>query len=285
MKIALFGKTGQVATEVQRRASGDVEVQTFDREQADFRDPDAISRLARSLDADAIINAVAYTAVEKAEVDKATADLVNHLSVRALAATAADRKIPLVHISTDYIFDGSGTQPRPPEAPASPLGVYGATKLAGEQAVRDCAGTYVILRTSWVFSAHGSNFLKTMLRLAKTHGSLRIVADQIGGPTPASAIAAATIDIARALSNGQSGGTYHFTGSPDASWSEFAREIFRQSGARVDVTDIATADYPTSARRPLNSCLDCESLARDFGVSRPDWRVALADVLKELGAT
>ena len=141
----------------------------------------------------------------------------------------------------------------------------------------------VILRTSWVFSAHGGNFVKTMLRLGAERDSLTIVGDQIGGPTPAAAIADAAILIARALAQGHPGGTYHFAGAPDVSWADFAREIFRQAGLSVEVTDIPTSDYPTPAVRPLNSRLDCSSLSADFAIERPDWRSGLADVLKDLG--
>jgi dTDP-4-dehydrorhamnose reductase len=150
--------------------------------------------------------------------------------------------------------------------------------------VRDAAGRHAILRTSWVFSAHGANFVKTMLRLSETRDSVSVVADQIGGPTPAAAIADACLTLAGRLAHGAPGGTYHFAGAPDVSWADFAREIFRQSARDVSVTDIATADYPTPAKRPANSRLDCTTLQREHGIERPDWREGLAEVLKELNA-
>lgn len=285
MKVALFGQTGQVATEVRRRSPDGVNVVAIGRDRADFSSPEMVAATVSSLNADVIINAVAYTAVDKAEREPDTADLVNHLSVAALADAATMRQIPLVHISTDYVFDGSGRNAWQPGAPKAPLGVYGVTKLAGEEAIRSSGGAHVILRTSWVFSAQGANFVKTMLRLGTERDQLSVVSDQIGGPTPASAIADAVFAISRALTDGQPGGTYHFSGTPEVSWAIFAREIFQQSDLNVDVTDILTADYPTRAKRPLNSRLDCESLTHDFGIRRPDWRNELANVLKDLGAT
>lgn len=284
MKIALFGQTGQVATEVQRRAPKGISLEVVGRDKADFSAPDQVKRIAQSLDTDAIINAVAYTAVDQAETEIEMATAVNHTSVRVLAATAAERGIPLVHISTDYVFDGSGSNSRSPTAKSGPLGVYGATKLDGENAIRALGGIHAILRTSWVFSSHGGNFVKTMLRLGSERDELSVVADQIGGPTSAASIADAVIAIAQALITGHKGGTYHFSGAPDVSWADFAREIFKQAKLDVAIEEILTRDYPTPAKRPLNSRLDCETLLRDFAVSRPNWREDLAIVLKELDA-
>ena len=284
MKIALFGKTGQVATEIQRRVPAGVSLEVVGRDRADFSLPSQVESVTRDLDADAIINAVAYTAVDKAETDIEAATVVNHHSVATLSKAAAVRKIPIVHISTDYVFGGDGVDPRAPDASVGPLGVYGATKLAGENAIRSADGPHAILRTSWVFSAHGGNFVKTMLRLGKERDRLTIVADQIGGPTSAASIAGATFSLARGLINGHRGGTYHFSGAPDVSWADFAREIFAQSTLEVEVEDIPTTAFPTPAKRPLNSRLDCESLYRDFAISRPNWREDLTTVLKELGA-
>lgn len=284
MRIAVFGRSGQVATELQRRAPRGVSVEAFGRAQADFTRPEDVAAVARSATADVLINAAAYTAVDQAEAETETAFLVNALSVAALAQAAADRDLPFLHISTDYVFDGSGAEPWTPDAPTAPLGAYGRTKLDGENAVRAANGRHAILRTSWVFSAHGSNFVKTMLRLGAERERLTIVSDQVGGPTPAGAIADALFVVARAMTEGFGGGTYHFAGAPDVSWADFAREIFRQSGLSPEVVDIPTTQYPTPAERPLNSRLDCESLARDFGIARPDWRAGLAEVLKELNA-
>ncbi|MFN6978090.1 MAG: SDR family oxidoreductase, partial [Gemmobacter sp.] len=165
-----------------------------------------------------------------------------------------------------------------------PLGAYGRSKLAGEVGVRAAGGAHVILRTSWVFAASGANFVRTMLRIGRERGAVRVVADQTGGPTPAAAIADAALGLAAALVAGRGpGGTYHFAGAPDVTWADFARAIFAEAGLPVAVTDIATADYPTPARRPANSRLDCTSLARDYGIDRPDWRAALRDVVREIG--
>lgn len=279
MKITVFGRTGQVATELALQAN----VTSLGREDADFTDPDQIAKIAGDLDSDIFINAVAYTAVDKAETDSTTAELVNATSVAALARVATARLIPIVHISTDYVFDGKGENPFPTDASTGPLGVYGQTKLAGEQALRDAGGAYVNLRTSWVFSAHSNNFVKTMLRLGAERDALNIVADQIGGPTPAADIASACLKIARRLYEGIGPyGDFHYSGAPDVSWADFAREILAQSGLSCTVTDIPTSAYPTPAARPLNSRLDCSKADQMFGLPRPNWRAGLANVLAEL---
>ncbi|MEM1299215.1 MAG: dTDP-4-dehydrorhamnose reductase [Pseudomonadota bacterium] len=283
MKLLVFGQSGQVATELDRRAGPDIAATFLSRTDADLADPISCATRITETDADVIINAAAYTAVDKAEAEEPLALQINAEAPGAMAQAAASRSLPFVHISTDYVFDGSGDTPHKPDNPTGPLNVYGKTKLAGEDSIRASSARHVILRTSWVCSAHGSNFVKTMLRLGRERDRLTIVADQIGGPTPAAAIADACLTIARALHRGAEGGTYHFAGSPDTSWAGFAREIFAQAGLTADVVDIPTADYPTPARRPLNSRLDCTSLIRDFGIECPDWQAGLAEVLKELG--
>ena len=282
MKIAIFGTTGQVATELQRRVPEGTDLTCFGRDRADFSEPEAVARVAASLTADTVVNAVAYTAGDRAESEPDLAHAVNAASVARLAGTLADRGIPLIHISTDYVFDGSGETPWVPDAPKGPLSVYGATKLAGEDAIRASGVAHTILRTSWVFSAHGANFVKSMLRLGAERDRLTIVADQVGGPTPASAIADAIFGVARGMADGAASGTHHFSGQPDTSWAGFAREIFAQSGLDCAVVDIPTTDYPTPATRPLNSRLDCGSLGEAFGIPRPDWRRELETILKEL---
>jgi dTDP-4-dehydrorhamnose reductase len=188
-----------------------------------------------------------------------------------------------VHLSTDYVFDGSGSHARTPDAPTAPQGAYGRSKLLGEIGVRAAGGPHAILRTSWVFSAHGSNFVKTMLRLGAERDELRVVDDQIGGPTPAADIARACLTVAEAL-RGDPGlsGTYHLAGSPPVSWADFARAIMQGAGLSCRIVDIPTRDYPTPARRPLNSRLDGTSLKEAFGIDPPDWRAGLAAVLDEL---
>ncbi len=279
MKILVFGKTGQVATELQRQA----EVTALGRDQADLSDPAACAALIAASEADAVINAAAYTAVDKAEEEEALATTINGDAPTAMAKACAAKGIPFIHISTDYVFDGAGTEPFSPDHPTAPLGAYGRSKLLGEDGVRGAGGAYAILRTSWVFSAHGNNFVKTMLRLGAERDALSIVADQIGGPTPAAGIAAACLKMAQDLARGQgASGTYHYSGAPDVSWADFAREIFAQAGLSVEVSDIPSSAYPTPAARPANSRMDCSRLKTAFNIEQPAWRDALAAVLTDL---
>lgn len=286
MKVLVFGTTGQVARElaVAAQRSG-ITLEAHGRATADFTDPDACAQIVAATDADAVINAVAYTAVDRAEEEEPLARTINADTPGAIAQACAARDLPLIHISTDYVFDGAGDTPFAPDHPTAPLGAYGRSKLAGEQAVRAAGGAHVIFRTSWVVSAHGTNFVKTMLRLGAERGALRIVADQIGGPTPAADIAAACLSAARQLRDDPAkSGTYHLSGGPDVSWADFAREIFAQSGVACAVSDIASAEYPTPAPRPLNSRMDNTRTGEVFGIARPDWRLGLSDILQALGA-
>ncbi|MCA0204724.1 MAG: dTDP-4-dehydrorhamnose reductase [Proteobacteria bacterium] len=279
MSVLVFGKTGQVATELQRHP----EVLALGRDAADLSDPEACAAAIRAHRPKAVINAAAYTAVDRAESEEAQAFRVNAEAPAAMARACAALGVPFVTISTDYVFDGAGTEPFAPDAPTGPLGAYGRSKLAGEEAVRAAGGAQAILRTSWVFSAHGANFVKTMLRLSETRDTLNVVADQIGGPTPARAIAEACLTIAAHLGRDPgASGTYHFAGAPDTSWADFAREIFARAGRTTTVNSIPTAEYPTPARRPQNSRLDCRTTEAVFGIARPDWRQALTQTLTEL---
>ncbi|OUS21468.1 dTDP-4-dehydrorhamnose reductase [Rhodobacterales bacterium 59_46_T64] len=279
--MLVFGQTGQVARELARICPDAV---FLGRDRADLSDPAACAAAIRDHTPTAVINAAAWTAVDAAEAEEEAAMVVNGAAPAAMARACADLGVPFVHISTDYVFDGSGTAPFAPDHPTGPLGAYGRTKLAGEEAVRAAEGTHAILRTSWVFSAHGNNFVKTMLRLGTEREALTIVGDQIGGPTPAAGIAAACLAIAEQLiQTPELSGIRHYSGAPDVSWADFAREIFVQAGITCAVTDIPTSDYPTPAARPLNSRMDCANLS-DFGLARPDWRAGLTDVLKDLGA-
>ncbi len=283
VKLLVFGSSGQVAQELRRQCPDEWEMLSLGRTDADLGDPKACAAIIDQSDADVVINAAAYTAVDRAETEEDLARLINADAPAAMAHAAAGKGVPFLHISTDYVFDGSGSEPRRPDAPTNPLNAYGRTKLAGEDGVVAAGGSYAILRTSWVFSAHGSNFVKTMLRLGAQRDTLDVVADQIGGPTPAADIASALLTMARAIvGRSASGGTFHFAGASDTSWAEFAREIFRQSRLSCEVRDIPASAYPTPARRPANSRLDCASLTEAFGIERPDWRVGLARVLREL---
>ena len=283
MRLLVFGRTGQVATELARLCPADWQITCLGREAADLHNPEACAAAIRDSAAEAVINAAAYTSVDAAETEEALAAIVNGAAPTAMARAAAGRRIPFLHVSTDYVFDGSGTAPWLPDAPRRPLGAYGRTKLAGEDGVRGAGGTHAILRTSWVFSAHGANFVKTMLRMDCRQDTLRIVSDQIGGPTAAVDIAEALLVIVRALAaDPAKTGIYHFAGTPDTSWEGFAREIFARAGMAVTVTGIPSAEYPTPARRPLNSRLDCSATETVFGLPRPDWRTGLARVLEDL---
>jgi dTDP-4-dehydrorhamnose reductase len=279
--ILVFGKTGQVARELAALP----DVICLHRAAADLSDPATCAAAVNAHAPDAVINAAAYIAVDQAEQDEALARVINGDAPGAIALTCAERDIPFVQISTDYVFDGSGSDPWSPDANTSPLGAYGRTKLIGEERTRAAVGAHAILRTSWVVSPHGKNFVKTMLRLGTERSELSVVSDQIGGPTSARDIARACHAIAEQLiESPQKTGTYHFSGTPDCSWADFARAIFERGGIDCTVRDIPTTDYPTPAKRPLNSRLNCDTTKAVFGTSRPDWRDSLKDILSELGA-
>ena len=277
--ILVFGKTGQVARELARLAP---EARYLGREEADLAEPQACVAAIDAHAPRAVINAAAYTAVDRAEEEEARATVINGDAPAAMARAAAARGIPFVHISTDYVFDGAGDQPFTPDHPTAPLGAYGRSKLKGEEGVCAAGGIYAILRTSWVVSAHGSNFVKTMLRLGAERDALRVVADQIGGPTPARAIAAACLRMAERLAQDPSkSGIYHLSGQPATSWAGFARAIMAEAGLECAIEDIPSSEYPTPARRPLNSRLDCSGLGA-FGLTPPEWRKDLKDIISEL---
>lgn len=235
-----------------------------------------------------MVNAAAYTAVDRAESDREAAFRANAEAPSVLARACAERNALLVHYSTDYVFDGSGTRPYRVGDPTAPLGVYGESKLAGEQAIRDSGCRHMIFRTAWVYAAHGNNFMLTMLRLAKERDELCVVADQVGTPTPAALIADVTaVVLAQPF---RDSGIWHLTATGQASWHGFAEAIVDEAHARglikrkPIVTPIATADYPTPTRRPAYSCLDTSKLARDFAINLPDWRQALPQVMDSVGA-
>lgn len=283
MNILVFGHTGQVATELRALSSDDVRVTTLNRAVADLGDPAACAAAIKAHAPDAVINAAAYTAVDRAEEDEATAMVINADAPAVMAQACAQSGIPFVTISTDYVFSGEGDAPWQPDDETGPIGAYGRTKLAGELAVAAAGGAWAVLRTSWVVSAHGNNFIKTMLRLGSERDALTIVDDQIGGPTGAAEIAQACVSIAQALKNTpDQSGIYHFAGTPDTSWADFARRIFEKSGTSCAVTGIPSSDYPTPAIRPLNSRMDCTTTAKVFGIQRPDWRESLDRILAQL---
>jgi dTDP-4-dehydrorhamnose reductase len=277
--ILVFGETGQLATELRAFKN----VNTLGREQADLSKPLECREAILFNKPKAVINAAAYTAVDNAESDEYLARLINADAVAMMAATCAEINIPLVHISTDFVFDGAGTTPWLTSDIPKPINAYGRTKLLGERAIETSGCIYVILRTSWVISAHGHNFVKTMLRLSKTNHSLTIVNDQIGGPTFAGDIAHTCVSIAEELIKKPSKkGIYHYTGQPDVSWFQFAKKILDKTGAQTVITPIPTSDYTTPASRPLNSRLNCSTTKEIFGIPRPFWYNALENILKEL---
>ncbi|QUS36417.1 dTDP-4-dehydrorhamnose reductase [Falsirhodobacter algicola] len=278
--ILVFGRNGQVARELARLAP---KARFLSRAEADLADPAACAAAIRALRPLAVINAAAWTAVDLAETHEAEATVINGAAPAAMAEAAAERDVPMIQISSDYVFDGSGTRAwRPGDAPC-PINAYGRSKRAGEVGVAAAGGRHAILRTSWVFGAQGANFVRTMLRIGTPGAHLRVVEDQIGGPTPASDIARACLAMAEGLTLDPGlGGIHHLSGAPDVSWADFARAIFAAAGQKdVTVKGIATADWPTPAARPLNSRLECGTLAQ-FGLTRPDWRRGLRAMLDDL---
>ena len=278
--ILVFGETGQVATELQR--TGDVVA--VGRDFANLSNPLSCYEAIKIREPKAVINAAAYTNVDKAEIEEELATTINGNSPKAMAKACATLNIPLVHLSTDYVFDGTGDEPWHPKDATKPQNAYGRTKKIGEEGIRSVDSNYCILRTSWVISSHGTNFVKTMLNLSKNRDTLSLISDQIGGPTPAKDIAKACLQIVEQLKHEPSkSGTYHFSGTEDVSWAEFAKEIFQQTGRSIEVIPIPTCDYPTPAVRPLNSRLNCSETEEVFSIHRPDWRVGLNHILTELG--
>ena len=284
MRLLVFGRTGQVARELARRMPSTVSATFLGRDEADLAQPARCAEAVAAHPCDAVINAAAWTAVDKAETEEAAALVVNGESPAAMARACVAKDIPFLHVSTDYVFDGKGDTPFAPDHPTNPLNAYGRGKLAGEVAIRESGARHLILRTSWVVSSHGQNFVKTMLRLGAERPVLNVVADQHGAPTPAADIADALIAAAIAICDGKPGGTHHFAGTPDTTWAAFARTIMDMAGLPCAITDIPSSAYPTPAARPQNSRLDCSAFTRDFGIPRPDWRVGLADILQELRA-
>lgn len=288
LRLLVFGGGGQVGTALRRLRRPGLTVTALTRADADLLRPESVAAAVRRFTGDAVVNAAAYTAVDRAESEAETAFAVNRDGAAAVAAACAAVGLPLIHLSTDYVFDGTKPGPYVEDDPVNPLSVYGAGKAAGEEAVRAATDRHAILRTSWVFGGDGHNFVRTMLRVGETRDHLRVVDDQTGGPTAAADIAAAVAILARRMTDDPAvGGTFHFAGTPATTWCGFARAVFderrRLTGApppRVDA--IATVDYPTPARRPANSVLDVGRIAAVCGIAAPDWRPALAAATAEL---
>ena len=281
MNILICGQNGQVARELHKRLSGLGELHLWGRDRFDMAKPESLREVVRALKPGLIVNAAAHTAVDQAESEPELAYAINAEAPGVLAEEAARLRAPLIHYSTDYVFDGSKDGRYHEDDPTGPLGVYGQSKLAGEKAIRDVGVEHLILRTSWVYSNHGKNFLLTMQRLLQEKEELRIVADQIGAPTWAGTIAASTralIDRWQAAEPGQ-WGIYHLTAGGETSWFGFAEAIaayLREQGKPcARLVPIPSSEYPTPAARPLNSRLDCSKLVREWGVSQPLWQDAL----------
>ncbi|OEO25415.1 dTDP-4-dehydrorhamnose reductase [Pseudomonas sp. J237] len=290
MRVLITGAQGQVGQELIRLAPADFSVIGLGSSELDISNPEQVVSQISELKPQLIINAAAYTAVDKAETDSERAYVVNAKGAENLAASAATHGIPLLHISTDYVFSGDASAPYKETDPTGPTGVYGASKLAGELAVAKQCAQHVIMRTSWVFGAHGNNFVKTMLRLAPTRDVLGVVADQHGCPTSASSIAKALWSLASHYRNNGSlnWGTYHFSNMPATTWHGFAEEIFNQAVAlkilakAPQVNPINTQDYPTPARRPVWSVMDCSLIEEKLNITQSDWRDELREMLKEV---
>ena len=290
MSIAVTGKAGQVVTAlIERAGEAACEVIALGRPELDLADLASIEPAIRAARPDLVVSAAAYTAVDKAEGEADLAFAVNAAAAGEVARVAHELLIPVIHISTDYVFDGAKTTPYVESDPVAPMGVYGASKLAGEQAVVAAHPGAVILRTAWVYSPFGANFVKTMLRLAETREELGVVADQIGNPTSALDIADGVLAVAQALvehPRATTRGVFHMTGQGEAVWADLAEAVFAASAAHggpsAQVNRIATSDYPTPAARPANSRLDCDKLAAAYGVRLPDWRGSVAATVARL---
>lgn len=295
MKILLFGKGGQVGWELQRSLAplGELVALDFDStdHHADFSRPAALADTVRAVRPDVIVNAAAHTAVDKAEAEPEFAATLNAEAPRVLAAEAAALGAWLVHFSTDYVFDGSGTASRDEAAATGPLSVYGRTKLEGEKHIRDSGCKHLIFRTSWVYAARGGNFARTMLKLAAERDTLSVIDDQVGAPTGADLLADVTAHAIRAVRHDERlGGTYHAVAAGETSWHGYARFVIewaRENGLPVKVAATAinavpTSAYPTAARRPLNSRLDTQKLRSAFGLTLPDWQSGVQRMLQEI---
>ncbi|KAF0862344.1 dTDP-4-dehydrorhamnose reductase [Pseudomonas sp. LD120] len=287
LKILISGQHGQVSRELQQRLGDLGELVVLGREQLDLGDPEQIRQQVRAIAPHLIINAAAHTAVDQAESEPDLAFAINARAPGIFAQEAFERGVPLIHYSTDYVFDGSKSAPYVEDDEPNPLSVYGQSKLAGERAIEQVQGQHLILRTSWVYSSHGKNFLLTMQRLLQERPELRVVADQIGAPTWAGSIAHSTRALIQRWRSGNPGawGTYHLTAQGETSWFGFAQAIGEQLRAQglpcAALEAIPASAYPTPAPRPLNSRLDCSRLTQEWGVTQPDWHSALRECLAE----
>lgn len=285
-KFLITGAKGQVGHCLVQQLTGKADILAVDRDELDITDQAAVLRTVAEFKPDVIINAAAHTAVDKAETEVELSEAINVKGPLYLAQAANQVGALILHISTDYVFNGEGSHEYKETDTTGPQGVYGKTKLAGEIAVQQANPRSIILRTAWVFGEHGHNFVKTMLRLAKDRDTLGVVGDQFGGPTYAGDIASALINIANQILAGkeEAFGIYHFTGTPYVSWNDFAKAIFAEAVSQQviakapTVNSIATSDYPTPAKRPANSCLDLNKIKQTFDIEPSDWQKALKNI-------
>lgn len=291
MKVLVIGSSGQLARSLVQEASNkEMELEAVGRTEIDLERSDIVARLEAMEKPDIVINAAAYTAVDKAESEPELAHGINSDGVEQVALFCERGAIPLVHVSTDYVFDGASDRPYKEADAVRPLGVYGRSKLEGERRVARACSRHIILRTAWVYSPFGGNFVKTMLRLAQTRDQINVVADQFGNPTYAPHLAQAILSLAPLILKtdpaSQAWGVYHASATGEASWYDFACEIFKQSASygrtEPQVLAIATKEYPTPAKRPANSRLDCGKLDKTFGIRLPDWRLGTAECVGRL---
>jgi dTDP-4-dehydrorhamnose reductase len=288
-RLAVTGLRGQVVTSLIERAAGRARIVALGRPAMDLGDRDSVLRAFDAVRCDAIVNAAAYTAVDKAESEAAEAFRINADGAGHVAEAAALAGVPVLHLSTDYVFDGAADHPYREDDRVGPTGVYGRSKLEGERRVAAAGANHAILRTAWVYSPFGANFARTMLRLGETRAEVGVVCNQIGNPTYALDIADAVLAMAGRLASAPDAalrGVFHMTGSGEASWADFAEAIFgeaaRRGRAPVRVNRITTADYPTTARRPANSRLDGAKIREVYGLALPDWRASVADCVQRL---
>lgn len=286
LKIAITGANGQLGYQLVNKLTGNVVLKAFDRSSLDIANYAQVESALLAFSPDIIINAAAYTAVDKAEQDQDSANAINHLGAEYLARTAEKLNAVLIHVSTDYVFDGNSELPYIETDKPNPQSVYGKTKLDGESAVAQHCTKHIILRTAWVFAEHGNNFVKTMLRLATSRPELGVVADQIGGPTYAGDIADTVLNIISQLNSQDEDrwGMYHFSGEPYVSWHSFAECIFEEAidqnliTTQPIVNAITTDQYPTPAKRPAYSMLDCKKIRSAFGINPSNWHSALKNL-------
>lgn len=289
MRILVIGQKGQLGTELMKAPwpSG-VHVQSVGQEDLDLSQLDAVERFIAGDASDVVVNAAAYTAVDKAESEPELAFVINRDAPGVLAQSCASRSVPFIHVSTDYVFDGSKAEPYVEEDPIAPINTYGESKAAGEEAVRTANEQHLILRTSWLYSAHGQNFIKSMLRLASQRDELRVVNDQHGCPTSAADLAEAIVSLCGQIAAKREiqWGTYHYAGRGDTTWCGFADAVFETlqecGGRRPQLLGIPTSQYPTPARRPANSRMNCARIERTFGIQTRPWRESCNAVVKKL---